>query len=155
MKLTTIALVSAFATVITPISFTTIAQANSFTRPACKLSDNCVYGPQVSDRWIEGSRFEQEGDFDSARVAYIRAFNAAEKLSLPGIRTAPMKRLRACATMGSFARLQGAIDGSNYMKSHQLTAENTKAAIEISRQKFQDVIAEQTSKFPELKTGCP
>ncbi len=106
-----------------------IAQANSPARPTCKLTQNCVYGPQVSDRWAEGSAFEQKGDFDSATVSYTKALNAAEKLRLPGKTIDQLKLLRACATMGSVARLQGAMGGSEYMKSHSLTAYHTKARI--------------------------
>ena len=153
MKLTTIVIFSALAIVCNPI--VPIAQANSPVKPVCKLTRNCVYGPLVSDRWIEGARFEKEADFDSAQVSYTKAFNAAEKLSLPGKTTAQMKLLRACATMGSFARLQGAIGGSEYMKSHMLTADHTKAAIEISRSRFGDTIAQQISEFPELENKCP
>ena len=155
MKLRTIVLLSALTTVFGPIAFISSAQANSPARPTCKLTRNCVYGPQVSDRWIEGARFEQKGDFQNAQISYTRAFNAAEKLSLPGRTTTQMKLLRACATMGSLARLQGAIGGTEYMKTHMLTAENTKAAIEISRSRFGDVIASQVSEFPELETSCP
>jgi hypothetical protein len=140
---------------LSAIAFTPIAQANSAARLTCKLTRNCVYGPQVSDRWIEGSQFEQKGDFKRAIVSYTKAFNAAEKLNLPGKTQAQMKLLRACATMGSYASLQGAMAGSDYMESHQITAESTKAAIEISRSKFGDVTASQISEFPELETSCP
>jgi hypothetical protein len=152
MKLTTLVLLSAL---FSPIALMTSAQANSLARPTCKLTRNCVYGPQVSDRWVEGARFESKGDFDSAVVSYTRAFNAAEKLSLPGKAPAQLKLLRACAASGSLARLQGAMAGREYMNTPQMTAESTKAAIEISRSKFGDVIASQISEFPELETGCP
>jgi hypothetical protein len=66
-----------------------------------------------------------------------------------------MKLLRACATMGSLARLQGAIAGGEYMKDHNLTAESTQAAIDIARSRFGDAIANQISEFPELETSCP
>jgi hypothetical protein len=152
MKLTTIVLLSAL---FSPIALMTSAQANSTARPTCKLTRNCVYGPQVSDRWEEGARFEAKGDFDNAVVSYTKAFEAAETLSLPGQTQAQLKRLRACSAMGSLARLQGAIAGGEYMDTHQMTAESTKAAIEISRSKFGDVIASQISEFPELEAGCP
>lgn len=152
MKLTTIVLLSAL---FSPIALIPSAQANSDARPTCKLTRNCVYGPQVSDRWVEGARFEAKGDFDSAVVSYTRAFNAAEKLSLPGKTQTQLKRLRACSAMGSLARLQGAMGGREYMKSHPLTAYHTKEAIEISRSRFGDAIASQISEFPELETSCP
>jgi hypothetical protein len=47
------------------------------------------------------------------------------------------------------------IAGGEYMKFYPITAESTKAAIEISRSKFGDVIANQISEFPELETSCP
>jgi hypothetical protein len=152
MKLTTLVLLSAL---FSPIALMTSAQANSPAKSGCKLTRNCVYGPQVSDRWIEGARFEAKGDFDRAVVSYGKAFDAAEKLSLPGKTQAQLKLLRACSAMGSLARLQGAMGGRDYMKSHLLTAESTKAAIEIARSKFGDVIASQISEFPELETSCP
>jgi hypothetical protein len=152
MKLTTIVLLSAL---FYPIALIPSAQANRSARPTCKLTRNCLYGPQVSDRWVEGEQFEQKGDFDSARVSYTRAFNAAEKLSLPGKTPDQMKLLRACAKMGSYARLQGAIGGSEYMQFHQTTAYHIKEAIEISRSRFGDAIANQISEFPELETSCP
>ncbi len=152
MKIKTIVLVSALTALLSPIALIPSAQAN---RPTCKLTRNCVYGPQVSDRWEEGARLEQKGDFESATVSYTKAFKAAEKLSLPGRTIAQMKLLRACASMGSFARLQGSMGGSEYMKSHSLTADHTKAAIEISRSRFGDAIAQQISEFPELETSCP
>ncbi len=153
MKLIPIVLFSALAIGFSPIA--SIAQANSPARETCKLTRNCVYGPQVSDRWVEGERFEQKADFESAKVSYTKAFNAAEKLRLPGKTIAQMKLLRACASMGSLARLQGAIGGSEYMQSHPLTADHTKAAIEISRSRFGDAIAQQISELPELETSCP
>jgi hypothetical protein len=155
MKLTTLVLLSALATLLSPIALIPSAQANSPARPTCKLTRNCVYGPQVSDRWEQGAQFEAKGDFQNAQISYTRAFNAAEKLNLPGKTQAQLKLLRACSTMGSLARLQGSIAGGDYMKSHQITAESIKAAIEISRSKFGDVIANQVSEFPELETSCP
>jgi hypothetical protein len=152
MKLTTIVLLSAL---FSPIAWIPNAQANSPARPTCKLTRNCVYGPQVSDRWAEGEQFEKKSDFDSAKVSYTRAFNAAKKLSLPGKTPDQMKLLRACSTMGSYARLQGAIGGSEYMQFHQITADHTKEAIEISRSRFRDAIAQQISESPELETSCP
>jgi hypothetical protein len=131
---------------------TSKAQANT---AKCKLTTNCPYGSQVSDRWIKGTRFEQEGDFESAIVEYKKAFNASEKLTFPGRTQAKMKLLRACASTGSYARLQGAITGAEYMKFHQLTADHTKAAIEISRDKFREVSDAQDQKFPELANSCP
>jgi hypothetical protein len=152
MKLTTLVLLSAL---FSPIALIPSAQANSLARPTCKLTRDCVYGPQVSDRWVEGARFEAKGDFDSAVVSYTKAFDASEKLSFPGQTQDQLKRLRACSAMGSLARLQGAMAGAEYMDTHQMTAESTKAAIEISRSKFGDTIASQISEFPELETSCP
>ncbi|WP_158333117.1 hypothetical protein [Calothrix sp. PCC 6303] len=121
----------------------------------CKLTTNCVYGSEISDRWIKGARFEQKADFQSAIIEYKKAFKASEKLTFPGKTQAQMKLLRACASTGSYASLQGAIAGAEYMKFHQLTAEHTKAAIEISRNKFREVSDAQDEKFPELAGSCP
>jgi hypothetical protein len=121
----------------------------------CKFTTNCVYGAEVSDRWIKGARFEQEADFESAMVEYKKAFEASQKLTFPGRSQTRVKLLRACASKGSYARLEGAKIGAEYMKFHQLTAEHTKAAIEISRDKFREVSDAQEKKFPELANSCP
>jgi hypothetical protein len=130
-------------------------QAAEATTAKCKLTTNCPYGSEVSDRWIKGARFEQKGDFKSAIVEYQKAFKASEKLTFPGRSQAQVKLLRACASTGSYANLQGAIAGAEYMNFHQLTAEHTKAAIEISHEKFREVSDAQDKKFPELASSCP
>ncbi len=58
----------------------------------------------------------------------------SEKLLL---RNVQVQLLRACAVQGSFARLQGAILGGEYMTSRCLTRENSEAALKISQQKIQ------------------
>lgn len=130
-------------------------QAVEATTANCKFTTNCPYGSEVSDRWSKGAKFEQKGDFESAIVEYKKAFKASEKLTFPGRSQVQVKLLRACASTGSYASLQGAIAGAEYMKFHQLTAEHTKAAIEISRDKFREVSDTQDKKFPELASSCP
>ena len=138
--------------VLSPIVFTQTAQANELK---CKLTTDCPYGARVSDRWVEGANAEVKTDFDSAKVAYMRAFNAAETLSFPGKSETQVKLLRACATQGSFARLAGAIAGSEYMNTHLMTRESSDMALQISRQKFRDTSDAQDLEFPELVSKCP
>ena len=138
--------------VLSPIALPQKAQANE---PKCKLSTDCVYGGRVNDRWVEGANAELKADFDSARVAYTRAFDAAEMLKFPGKSETQVQLLQACATQGSFARLAGAIAGSEYMNTHLITRESSDMALQISRQKFRDTLDAQDLEFPELASKCP
>ena len=138
--------------ILSPIVFTQTAQANE---PRCKLTTHCVYGGRVNDRWTEGANAELKANFDRAQVAYTRAFDAAETLNFPGKSETQVKLLRACATQGSFARLAGAIAGSEYMSTHLMTRESSEMALQISRQKFRDTLDAQDLEFPELASKCP
>ena len=138
--------------VLSPIVFTQTAQANE---PQCELTTDCPYGARVSDRWIEGANSEQSGDFNEARASYIKAFDASEKLVFPGKSLERVKLLRACAAQGSYARLAGAIAGSEYMNTHLMIRESSDMALQISRRKFRDTLDAQDLEFPELASKCP
>ena len=138
--------------VLSPIAFAQMAQANE---PKCKLTTDCVYGGRVSDQWEKGSRAELKGDFDGAQLAYLEAFNTAETLSFPRRSETQAKLLQACAAQGSFARLQGAIAATEYMKTHLMTKANYNMALKVSRQKFRETLEAQTIEFPELASKCP
>jgi hypothetical protein len=137
--------------VLSPIAFSQKAEANE---PKCKVSTNCLFGGRVSDRWVEGERAEKKADFDSARVAYTRALNAAETLNFPGQTEEYIKLARACAAVGSFARLQGAIVGGDYMNTHMMTKDHSESALKLSQEKFREVWDEKILESPELGS-CP
>ena len=138
--------------VLSPIALPQTAQA---VEPSCKIATDCPFGGNVSDRWIQGANSEGSGDFDEARAFYIKAFDASEKLVFPGKSLERVKLLRACAAQGSYARLAGAIAGSEYMNTHLMTRESSDMALQISRQKFRDTLDAQDLEFPELVSKCP
>lgn len=140
------------AIVLTSIALPQKAQA---AEPSCKIATDCPFGGNVSDRWIQGASSEQSGDFDEARASYMKAFDASEKLVFPGKSLEQVKLFRACAAQGSYARLAGAIDGAEFMKTHLETREYIQMAVDISRQKFRDVVAQQDIENPELTSKCP
>ena len=138
--------------VLSPIALPQKAQA---AEPPCKIATDCPYGGNVNDRWIQGAKSEQSGDFDEARAFYIKAFDASEKLVFPRKSLEQVKLFRACAAQGSYARLEGSIDGAEFMKTHLETREYIQMAFEVSRQKFRDVVAQQDIENPELANKCP
>ena len=138
--------------VLSPIALPQKAQA---AEPPCKIATDCPFGGNVSDRWLEGANSEQSGDFNEARASYIKAFDASEKLVFPEKSLEQLKLLRACAAQGSYARLAGAIAGSEYMNTHLMTRESSDMALQISRQKFRDTSDAQDLEFPELVSKCP
>jgi hypothetical protein len=125
------------------------------TKTACKVSRNCVYGPEVSDRWAKGDQLTAKADFKAAITEYQKALKASETLKLPNQTAAQLKVLRACAINSSQAQLAGLKQAKDFQATHMITAENHKMALQVLRDQVRDVMAEQDAKFPELVGKCP
>jgi hypothetical protein len=121
----------------------------------CKLSRGCEYGPEISDRWITADRLVAKAEFSDAIVEYQKALKAAETLNLPNRTAAQIKVLRACAIHSSRAHLEGLKQARDFQATHMVTAENYKMAVEIYRDRVQEVMAVQDTEFPELVGKCP
>jgi hypothetical protein len=123
--------------------------------PQCQLSKNCIYGPEISDRWIKGQQLEGTGDFEGAMAEYDKAFKASVDLQLPNMEEERLALLRFCAASSSLAHMEGVKRGLEFMASHQMHVENLKMAAQISRDRFREVLDEEAAKTPELANRCP
>lgn len=131
------------------------SKATASENAQCKLSRGCAYGPEVSDRWITAERLAAKADFDGAISEYLKAFEAAATLKLPGRTATQMKLLRTCATTSSLAHIEGLQQAKGFQEAHTTTAENHKMALEIYRDRVREVMEQQDTEFPELIGKCP
>lgn len=129
--------------------------AQAETAPKCKLASNCVYGPEIDDRWTLGQRLEATGDFEGAIAAYEKALQASGDLQLPNIDAEPLAVLRLCAAGNSLAHIEGAKRGIEFMEHHQMHAGNLKMAAQVASDRYQEALNEQNAEDPELTSRCP
>ncbi len=105
------------------------------------------FGAAVFGRWIEGSRLEEQGDFNSAQIQYQRALDAAQRLSNP--------TLRDCAIAGSQARIAAMEAARAYIRSYGSSSSAIAQAQHIAEVQFRQTIEQSDQMRPDLANRCP
>lgn len=121
-------------------------------RAECDPKKNCPFGPGVADRWEKGSKLESKGDYAAAIKEYEQALAASKKITRKDLEKKQVEVLRACATNGSQARLEGAKAGAAVLAKDKAAK---KTAAERAEQVFRLTTEEFDRKQPELATSCP
>lgn len=112
------------------------------------------YGKDISGRWDAGAKLEAKGDYANAAKQYEQALAAARKLIRKDLDKKQLDTLRACAILGSEARLAGARAGVAAIRADSSAAGKRMAAAK-AEQAFQIANEEADRKRPDLASACP
>jgi tetratricopeptide (TPR) repeat protein len=129
------------------VTLTTALQLFSVSVSAQNMNSSIERWDAIGEIWERGAVLEEQGEFEAAQAEYQRAVQLSNEID--------DQLLQYCASLGSVARMRGAVAARAILMATGTTPTSIQAAHAAADTAFREAIEMFDQMRPDLATSCP